>query len=210
MKKMIVCLLKIISQFISLLYPYSVANKLKLMRNRNYTYWLTAKFKNIGTSSIFVYPCTTIQGERYISIGRNVRFGARAILTAWDKYRDDTFIPQITIGDNINIGEDCHITAINQITIGNNVLMGKKVTISDNSHGMSDYKFFNIPPEDRPLYSKGAVIIEENVWLGDKVTVLAGVCIGENSVIGANSVVTKDIPKNCVAVGIPATVIKKL
>lgn len=207
---MIVCLLKIGSRFISLLYPYSFANKLKNIRNRIYTYWVTPNFKMIRGEFIISYPAIMIRGEQYITIGDNVGIGSHAVLTAWDKYEGDNFCPKITIGNNVWIGEDCHITAINKITIGNNVLMGKKVTISDNSHGKIDSELLSIPPIKRPLYSKGEVYIDDNVWLGDKVTVLAGVHIGENSIIGANSVVTKDIPKNCVVAGIPATVIKKL
>jgi acetyltransferase-like isoleucine patch superfamily enzyme len=65
-------------------------------------------------------------------------------------------------------------------------------------------------PSERDLYSKGSVTIEDNVWIGDKVTILPNVRIGEGSVIGANSVVTKDIPPFCVAAGNPAKIIRKL
>jgi acetyltransferase-like isoleucine patch superfamily enzyme len=108
----------------------------------------------------------------------------------------------------VNIGEYCHITAINKITIGNGVLTGRWVTITDNSHGKTDKNSFSIPPAKRALYSAGAVIIEDNVWIGDKVTILPNVHIGKNAVIGANSVVTKDIPENSVVAGIPAKVVK--
>ena len=54
------------------------------------------------------------------------------------------------------------------------------------------------------LCSKGPVVIEDNVWIGDKVTILGGVTIGDNAIIGANSVVTHDIPSNCMAAGMPA------
>ncbi|MFW5525562.1 MAG: DapH/DapD/GlmU-related protein [Prevotella sp.] len=66
-----------------------------------------------------------------------------------------------------------------------------------------------IPPAERKISSRGKIVIGDNVWIGDKATVLAGVHIGEGVVIGANSVVTHDIPPYCVAVGNPATVIKK-
>jgi acetyltransferase-like isoleucine patch superfamily enzyme len=65
-------------------------------------------------------------------------------------------------------------------------------------------------PTERKVISKGAVIIGENVWIGDKVTILPGVEIGNGVVIGANSVVTKDIPSYCVVGGNPAKVIKQL
>lgn len=67
-----------------------------------------------------------------------------------------------------------------------------------------------IPPAKRLIYSKGEIIIEDNVWIGDKATILAGVKIGEGSVIGANTVVTKDIPPYSVAVGNPVRIIKNI
>ena len=63
-------------------------------------------------------------------------------------------------------------------------------------------------PKDRTIYSS-PVIIKKNVWLGEHVSVLMGVTIGEGSIIGANSVVSKDIPAYTIAVGVPAKVIKK-
>ena len=62
---------------------------------------------------------------------------------------------------------------------------------------------------ERDLHSKGAVVIGKNVWIGDKVSILSGVTIGDNAVIGANSVVTKSVPEGCIVAGVPARVIKK-
>lgn len=91
-------------------------------------------------------------------------------------------------------GEYCRITAINEVKIGDNVLTGYRCTISDNSHGLSTKDEMKMAPASRSLYSNGPVVIERNVWLGDNVVVLLGVTIGESSIIGAGSVVTKDIP----------------
>ena len=65
-------------------------------------------------------------------------------------------------------------------------------------------------PSLRKLYSKGPVIIEDNVWIGEGVAILPNVIIGENSIIGANAVVTKDIPRNSVVGGNPAKIIRTL
>jgi acetyltransferase-like isoleucine patch superfamily enzyme len=119
------------------------------------------------------------------------------------------FTPSISIGSDVSLGEFNHITAINSISIGDGVLTGRWVTISDNAHGNLDDDTALMPSE-RDLYSKGSVTIEDNVWIGDKVTILPNVRIGEGSVIGANSVVTKDIPPFCVAAGNPAKIIRKL
>ena len=115
----------------------------------------------------------------------------------------------ITIGDNSHIGDNVHITAINKVSIGNNVLTGRWVTITDNSHGQFSSTELQVSPEERKLYSKGPVVIEDNVWISDKVTICPGVTIGKGSVIGANSVVTKSIPPYSLAVGIPAKVVKQ-
>lgn len=107
--------------------------------------------------------------------------------------------------------QDCHISAINKVLIGNNVLMASFVYISDHSHGnVNDMDGVVEHPLERPLYSKGPIIIEDDVWLDEKVSVMPGVHIGRGAIIGANSVVTKDIPAYAVAVGAPAKVIKML
>lgn len=119
-------------------------------------------------------------------------------------------MPEIDIGNNVAIGYDCHITAINRIRIGNNCLLGRLITITDNSHGDNSEEDLVLPPIKRPLYTKGAVVIGDNVWIGDKVTILPGVIIGDNVIIGANSIVSKSIPSNSVAVGVPAVVKRKI
>lgn len=151
-----------------------------------------------------------LRGGKYITIGDKTGIGVRGFVLAWDVYMKDAFTPEIKIGNNIWIGEDCHITAINKIEIGINVLMGKKVTISDNSHGNTDSESLLLPPKERPLFSKDPVLIDDNVWIGDKVTILPGVRIGKNAIIGANSVVTNDVAENCVVGGNPAHIIKRM
>ena len=89
-------------------------------------------------------------------------------------------------------------------------MTGKWVTITDNQHGGTDYESLNIMPSKRLLKSKGAVVIGDNVWLGDKVSVLPGVTIGEGAIVAANSVVTHDVPPFCVVAGCPAKVVRKL
>lgn len=83
------------------------------------------------------------------------------------------------------------------------------MTITDNSHGETDYSSLNLPPGKRPITSKGPVVIGNNVWIGDKATILPGVTIGDGSVIAANAVVTKDVPAFSVVAGNPAHVIRK-
>lgn len=174
-----------------------------------YTLYWKKKFSKIGKHSYIKPFGYFFTGTQYIAIGDNVIIGGGVQLTAWDIHGKHSFMPTITIGDGTNLGSNNHISAINEIRIGKNVLTGKNVLITDNSHGNVSSKELNIPPSKRTLYSKGKVIIEDNVWIGEKATILPNVRIGKSSIIGANSVVTKDIPPYCVACGNPARIIKQ-
>lgn len=160
-----------------------------------------------------------ICGEEYIHIGDGTAFGMHLFLTAWPffAYKDKEgctqtqfFSPEICIGNNCYFGAYNHITAINRIQIGDNLLTGKWVTITDNNHGETTFDSVSIPPIKRALTSKGSVVIGDNVWIGDKATILAGVTIGDSAIIAANSVVTQDVPSYSVVAGIPAKVIKEM
>jgi acetyltransferase-like isoleucine patch superfamily enzyme len=147
---------------------------------------------------------------KYITIGDNTHLGRNIRLAAWDHYQSKSYSPQIAIGNNCSIGANAHITSINKIVIGNNVLTGKNILITDNSHGESRHDLLDIPPKKRLLYSKGEVIIGDNVWIGEKASIMPGVHIGEGCIIAAHSVVTKDIAPYSIVAGIPARVIKVL
>ena len=145
---------------------------------------------------------------RHNFIESNVVLGSGLQLTAWDRFGEQRFTPSIEIGDNVSIGDGAHITAISSIRIGNNVLTGKNILITDNSHGAVTLDELETAPNKRPLFSKGPVVIGDNVWIGEMASILPGVRIGEGSVIGAGAVVTRDVPPRCVAVGNPARIIE--
>jgi acetyltransferase-like isoleucine patch superfamily enzyme len=151
-----------------------------------------------------------IKNPQYISVGNNFSALYNLRIEAWDSYFDAVYTPSIVIGNNVSVNTDCHIGCIDRIVIGDNVLMASRVYISDHAHGGFDETIKSIPPVKRPLSSKGPVIIEDNVWIGEGVCILPGVTIGKNSIIGANAVVNKSIPENSLAAGIPAKVIKRL
>lgn len=151
-----------------------------------------------------------LMGEKYISIGKGTTINKGCILTAWDQYGEQTFTPSIKIGDNCSIGEYAHITACKEIIIGNNVLTGRRIYISDNAHGNSSKEEVEIPPIKRPLYVKGSVVIEDNVWIGERVCILSGVHIGKGAIIAANAVVTHNVPAYHIVGGVPAKTIKKI
>jgi acetyltransferase-like isoleucine patch superfamily enzyme len=151
-----------------------------------------------------------IVNPQYISFGHNCSSLHNLRLEAWDKYGEQVFRPEILIGDNVIFNSDCHIGCIDKVQIGDNVLIASRVYISDHSHGEITAEALKLIPKDRPLVSKGPVIIEDNVWIGEGVSIMPGVTVGKNSIIGTNSVVTKDVPANSVVAGIPARVLKCL
>ncbi|MCK5493917.1 MAG: acetyltransferase [Candidatus Omnitrophica bacterium] len=150
-----------------------------------------------------------IRGKKYINYGEGFTTGRGCRIEA---YPLDGKSTAIIIGKNVQINDYVHITGVKKVFIGNDVLIAGKVYISDSNHGnYSGSKDDSNPlfaPMDRPLFSK-EVIIEDCVWIGESVSILPGVTVGRGSVIGANSVVTKNIPEYVIAVGSPARLIKK-
>lgn len=167
------------------------------------------KFRKCGKGCIFV-GFRRLIGGKCIEIGGYTKIGAQATITAWERAGCHSFSPLIKIGKRCNIGEFCHITCINSIIIGDDVLTGRWVTITDNSHGQTNIEDLEISPLKRKVFSKGPVTIGNKVWIGDKATILSGVSIGDSSIVGANSVVTKDVPPFSVAAGNPAKIVKFL
>lgn len=185
---------------------YNNHSTLYIKRVCNYVYsiWLSFDIKH-APKVHFDYPINLV-GGKYITIGENTSFGKFCILSTWDKYEDEIFSPELVIGSRCVFGEYNHITANTRIEIGDDVLTGRWVTITDNSHGKTDYETLQTTPIKRKLYSKGIVKIGNKVWIGDKATILPGVTIGDGAVVAANAVVTKDIPAYSVAAGNPARV----
>ncbi len=203
---------KLLAGIFYVIYPYKIHKLFQSALNILHTLWIRNRLGYLGEHSKICYKCRISGGaEKNIIINDYVIFERYSIIECFKHYGKQSFHnAKISIGNHCNIGEYNHITAINGITIGDGVLTGRFVLISDNSHGNSCGCQSNIRPAMRNLESKGEIVIGNNVWLGDKVTVLSGVHIGNNVIIGANSVVTKNIPSNCIAVGSPAKIIKKI
>lgn len=144
-----------------------------------------------------------LDGMSNIRIGKNTIIQYKTWLAALPLTGEKT--STLDIGDGVVIGNFNHIYATQKIVIEDNVLTADKVYISDNLHG---YKNINLPIVKQPVEQNGVVIIGRGSWLGENVCVL-GSKIGKHCVVGANAVVTKDIPDYSVAVGIPARVIRR-
>ena len=149
-----------------------------------------------------------IRGKKYIKVSKGFTTGVGCRIEAYPKGNDKTLF----IGENFQMNDYVHITALESVKIGKNVLLASKIYISDCAHGSysGDNNDSNpkTPPNIRPLSSE-PVVIEDNVWLGEFVSVLPGVTIGQGTIVGANSVVSKSLPPFVIAVGTPAKPIKK-
>lgn len=174
-----------------------------------YSQWMRLSFSKSYLDTTICFPCN-LRGGRYIECGKGVFLGNNGILSAWDNFHGVRYKPNIVFGDYVTIGSNFHISAISNIIIGDNVLTGKYVTIVDNGHGYTTRCDMEKGPKERDLRLYESVIIEKNVWIGDKVTITGNVHIGEGAIIGSNSVITKDVPAYSVVVGVPGKVIKQL
>ena len=151
-----------------------------------------------------------IRGQRYIDLGKGLTTGPNLRIDAFPHMIGGSN-QVLKIGDDVEINDYVHIAAVLNIEIGSHVLIASKVFITDHNHGNYTGSNQSHPmehPKDRKLDAK-PVKIEDNVWIGEYVTILPGVTVGRGSIIGTSSVVTRDIPPYTIAVGIPAKVIKR-
>tara|TARA_R110000868_G_scaffold111489_1_gene301033 strand:- start:6934 stop:7449 length:516 start_codon:yes stop_codon:yes gene_type:complete len=165
--------------------------------------------RSCGNNFYVEYPIFLL-GGKHISIGDDFYCFERLRIEAYEKHNHTRFNPEIILGNNVSINYDCHIGCINRIVIGDNVLIASRVFITDHYHGYAESSQLYLPPNKRILVSKGPVIIENNVWIGEGVCIMPNVTIGANSIIGANSVVTKSFPPNSIIGGVPAKLIKSI
>lgn len=160
------------------------------------------RMRRFGWRSMIVKPLEVL-GPKNMIIGDRVTIQYNTWLAA--KPLTGMRECLLLIEDGCAIGHFNHIYATHSIILHKDVLTADKVYISDNLHG---YDIIGVPIKDQPIIQNRTVEIGEGSWLGENVCVL-GAKIGRHCVIGANSVVTKDIPDYCVAVGVPAKIIKR-
>lgn len=163
-------------------------------------------YKSFGRTSYVKHPIRII-GKEYISIGNDVYIVDGLRMEAIDKWLDKTYSPEIAIGNDVNIGQYCHITCANKVHIGNGVSILPNVLITDIEHEYIPEKSLR-----HVGLNVGSVEIGDYVVMGMGARILGhrNIKIGRNAVIGANAVVTSDVPENTVVAGIPAKIIKYL
>ncbi len=207
-------ILNMLMLFLYKVYSYNTYTTLTSLKDAIYTAWIRNCIKTTG--KIRIGRGLSLLGGKNISIANDTGLGKGGYLYAWIG-RDIQMPefsgivksnPQIRIGERVWIGDYFNIHSVNGIDIGNGVLTGKWVTILDNDHGEVSSENLRKSPGERIVYSKGKIIIGDDVWIGDKVTILSGVTIGKGAIIAANAVVTKDVPPFSVVGGIPAKIIK--
>jgi acetyltransferase-like isoleucine patch superfamily enzyme len=173
------------------------------------SHWHTARFARCGPGSLIRSP-RMICGGRFIHVGASFDAFPGLRIEAFDRHLDKSFTPRITIGDRVSINYDCHLGCVNELTIGNDVLLASRVYISDHSHGAPDYHDIDVPPSARKVFSKGPVIIEDGVWIGEGACILPGVRVGRHAIVGSNAVVTRDVPPYTIVGGCPARRLRTL
>jgi len=159
-------------------------------------------FKKIGYKSVIWSPLK-LENVQNIAIGNKVLIGYKTWLAASPLTGEKDCI--LEIHDGSSIGNFNHIYSTKSIIIESNVLTADKVYISDNLHG---YKNIRIPILKQDIVQNNTVVIGEGSWIGENACIL-GSKIGKHCIVGANSVVTKNIPDYCVVVGGPAKIIKR-
>jgi acetyltransferase-like isoleucine patch superfamily enzyme len=165
------------------------------------------RFGAIGSGSIICFPPNALFNEQYIRIGTDTMFGPQVTLSAGmvpgQEMVSDTVI---SVGNRCLIGKGSGIVGHLEITVGDDVWTGHHVYITDQNHGYSDLSL----PISRQVMAEQPVSIGDGSWLGHGTVVLPGARIGRHVVVGANSVVTGELPDNCVAAGVPARVIRMI
>lgn len=163
--------------------------------------WNRTRFKHLGKKSR-IYKPLRVDGIESIYVSDNVIVHEGTWIAA---VSNTGYIAQLVLEDGATLGHFNHIYATQSIIIEKDVLTADKVYISDNLHSYEDVTLSVIK---QPIKQCKPVVIGEGSWLGENVCVI-GASVGKHCVIGANSVVTHDIPDFSVAVGAPAKVIKR-
>jgi len=142
----------------------------------------------------------------FVTLGKNIKLKKNWRIECYPSFCGKKLTPQLKIGDNsiINFGFTAFVA--DKIVIGQNCIFAANVTLISENHGTD-------PESSKPYYAQdlttGPIVIGEGTWLGQNVSVLPNVTIGEKVVVATNAVVTHDIPAYSIAAGIPARVIKQ-
>lgn len=170
--------------------------------------YATNHLKNCG-DDLTLSSDSQLLGLENISIGQRFRAGSHFRLETHSVYLHYHYQPDIIIGDNVSFEDFCHVSCIDKVVIGSGCMFASRVFITDHHHGFIDNRDVDVLPVNRPLQSR-PVQIGCNVWVGEGAAILPGVVLGDNVIVGANSVVTHSFPSNSVIAGNPAQLLRTL
>lgn len=170
---------------------------LSICRN-TYAFLNRKKFSRIGKKSYFMKPIF-LSGTKYIEMGEDVGIWQNARVEVIDEWNGEIFTPKLIIGDHVKIGQNLHLTCAECVEIEKDVVCSSNVLITDINH-MTDK---SIAVLEQGI-TTSTVRICEGAFIGAYATILPGVTIGKHAVVGANSVVTKDVPDYATVMGVPA------
>jgi len=174
-------------------------------------------FGNQGRNVTIELPRTINNPDR-IFIGNDVWLGPGAFLMAVKQYPGrvmqnqngsipvEHFHPKISIGDRVTSTGGLQLAAAREVLIENDVMFASNIHINDSLHGYDDA---NRPYKYQKLQKIAPIVVRTGSWIGQNVMIMPGVEIGRYSIIGANSIVTTDIPPQSIAFGLPAKVVKR-
>ena len=155
-----------------------------------------------------------LQTDGLIFVGRDCKIyladeSSRIVLHSPVHLSDQVMLESaglLEIGPGSSINSHSRVVAFQRVTLGRNVTLAQHVTVLDHDHG------YRYDDDDLILdgYDTAPITIGDNVWLGDKCTVLKGVTIGNNVIAGANTLINKDVPPDSLIVGVPFRVIRRL
>ena len=184
--------------------PYYLKRLFFKIQDMYVEHFIRPQLTSLGEGYHFIKPWNVKLFGSPIKIGKYTHvIGASDSKVRLGIWAENQEKGRISIGDYCLISPGVRITSASAVTIGDNCMIANGVYISDADwHGI--YDRLQTTGQTAP------VVLEENVWIGDSAIVCKGVTIGKNSIIGAGAVVTRDVSSNCIAVGNPAVVVKKL
>jgi len=181
------------------------AGVLRSLRLRLYSAWVRRRFRSLES---LLDPRVDFTNPQFVSIGAGttIHRGTWIYAICNDGARKAVFEPSIEIGSKCIIGRNGYITCTNRLVIEDGAFIMSSVLITDTIHGYYDPE---VPIVQQPVVSRGPVVIGSGSWIGVGACIIGSVRIGRNSVVGANAVVTRDVPDLSVVGGVPARLVKQ-
>ncbi|MBI2500542.1 MAG: acyltransferase [Deltaproteobacteria bacterium] len=165
--------------------------------HRLYSWWLKLWLGRFGRKSTINFPAT-IDFPKVVHIGNKVWIREHAWLNCDGRFNNS---PRLMVGDGSYIGRFVHINAYDSVVLEESVLVSDRVYITDVHHR---YHESQTPIMEQGVMKPRPVRLKRGCWIGVGAVIMPGVTIGQNAIVAANAVVTRDLPDNMIARGVPA------